>query len=175
MKFRFRWGKVILAGVMSLFLTACSIPYVDEGIEFLRQYLGPEYHERKAEESAQAAAEASRQAAAAQEQTDEEDEVEVATDVEFYPWEAEDGKMSKDIIGTITILADTMEIHQYGGVDSVVVKIATKGETYLCSQIYMDGSGNKWYCVGYNMWLLVDDMDFIAYEEVTSTSAGDQG
>ena len=78
-----------------------------------------------------------------------------------------DGVLPKDIIGRIKIRGDNLKIRQYGGTGAVLVGYAHEGETYLCSQIYMDGSGNKWYCIGRNMWLLVVNMDDIDYEKVT--------
>lgn len=167
-----RQSKKLIGFVMclSLLLSGCGGKIGSQVSELLNQYIGPEYYARKAAEasaSAAAAAEASAPADTIPSSDDKEEEV--ATDVETLPWEAVDGVLPKDIIGRITIVGDNLKIRQYGGTAALLVGYAHKGETYLCSQIYMDGSGNKWYCIGRNMWLLVVNMDDIDYEKVTVT------
>ncbi len=167
-----RQSKKLIGFVMclSLLLSGCGGKIGSQVSELLNQYIGPEYYARKAAEaSASAAAAAQASASADTIPSSDEKEEEVATDVETSPWTAENGVLPKEIIGRITIVGDNLKIRQYGGTGAVLVGYAHKGENYLCSQIYMDGSGNKWYCIGRNMWLLVVNMDDIDYEKVTVT------
>ena len=167
-----RQSKKLIGFVMclSLLLSGCGGKIGSQVSELLNQYIGPEYYARKAAKaSASAAAAAEASAPADTIPSSDNKEEEVATDVDTSPWEAVDGVLPKDIIGRITIVGDNLKIRQYGGTAALLVGFAHKGEPYLCSQLYMDGSGNKWYCIGRNMWLLVVNMDDIDYKKVTVT------
>lgn len=148
--------------IFCLFLGGCGKRF-NQITDLLGKYIGPGYHERMARENAKTSAPA--------EQDDDykdqaEKEIEIAKDVNIVPWAAKDGVIPKEIIGELKVRKAAMEIHQYGGRASVIVRLTEEGDQYLVSQIYMDSSGDKWYCIGQNMWLLVGDMDDIQYSVV---------
>lgn len=153
---------IFLSIVLCFFLTGCGKRF-RQITDLLGKYIGPGYHERIAQKNAEASAQSSSDTMTEEEK---EEEVPIATDVDIAPWAAKDGIMPKDIIGELQVKKSGMEIHQYGGSASVIVKLTEEGDRYLVSEIYMNSSGEKWYCIGRNMWLLVGDMDDIQYSVV---------
>ena len=154
---------IYLGIVFCLFLAGCGKRF-KQITDLLGKYLGPGYHERIAQEKAKSSPSASSDDLITEE--DEKKEIEIAKDVDIAPWTTQDGVIPKGIIGELQVKKAGMEIHQYGGVASVIVQLTEEGDQYLVSQIYMDGSGEKWYCIGRNMWLRVGNMDDIQYSVV---------